>query len=177
MYRFVFLSLLLLLGCGCGNKTNEVDGSRIDSSSVSRDAGSQIDSRSVSRDTGSQMDSSSVSRDTGSQTDGGDGSGESDGSTVHSEQTVVLNGPQTLLDKIRGGWVGKAYGVSFGGPTEFLFQGVIIQQPLQFNPLGLWYLSGQDDMSEASSKPEPCPPILGAGAQLRAYLYRTGPLS
>ncbi len=51
-----------------------------------------------------------------------------------------------LLDKIRGGWVGKAYGVSFGGPTEFRHQGEIIEGPLVLEPEGLKKLPGQDDL-------------------------------
>ena len=51
-----------------------------------------------------------------------------------------------LLDKIRGGWVGKAYGVSFGGPTEFGYQGKIIEGPLKLDPEGLEWLPWQDDM-------------------------------
>jgi len=52
----------------------------------------------------------------------------------------------TLLDKIRGGWVGKSYGVAFGGPTEFSHQGKIIESPLELDPEGLARLPGQDDM-------------------------------
>lgn len=51
-----------------------------------------------------------------------------------------------LRDKIRGGWVGKAYGVSFGGPTEFGTQGAIIEGPLQMEADGLDWLPEQDDM-------------------------------
>ena len=51
-----------------------------------------------------------------------------------------------LTDKIRGGWVGKAYGVSFGGPTEFRHQGEIIESTLTLDPEGLKRLPGQDDM-------------------------------
>ena len=32
-----------------------------------------------------------------------------------------------LLDKIKGGWAGQTIGVTFGGPTEFRFQGTFIQ--------------------------------------------------
>lgn len=60
-------------------------------------------------------------------------------------QTVTIS-REALLDKIRGGWVGKAYGVSFGGPTEFRYQGKIIERPLQLDPKGLKVLPGQDDM-------------------------------
>jgi hypothetical protein len=60
-------------------------------------------------------------------------------------KTVTLS-RGVLLDKIRGGWVGKAYGVSFGGPTEFKYQGKIIEGPLKLDPEGLKWLPGQDDM-------------------------------
>jgi hypothetical protein len=60
-------------------------------------------------------------------------------------QTVDLT-RSVLLDKIRGGWVGKSYGVSFGGPTEFGHQGKIIEGPLELDPEGLEWLPGQDDM-------------------------------
>jgi len=42
--------------------------------------------------------------------------------------------------------VGKAYGVSFGGPTEFRYQGAIIEGPLRLDADGLKKLPGQDDM-------------------------------
>jgi hypothetical protein len=60
-------------------------------------------------------------------------------------ETVDLT-REVLLDKIRGGWVGKAYGVSFGGPTEFRYQGKIIEGPLELDPKGLEWLPWQDDM-------------------------------
>jgi hypothetical protein len=62
-----------------------------------------------------------------------------------SGRTVTVS-RTTLLDKIRGGWVGKAYGVSFGGPTEFRHQGEIIEGPLVLEPEGLKKLPGQDDL-------------------------------
>jgi hypothetical protein len=39
---------------------------------------------------------------------------------------------EVLRDKIRGGWAGKVIGCTYGGPTEFRFQGTFIQdyQPL-----------------------------------------------
>jgi hypothetical protein len=63
----------------------------------------------------------------------------------NTPQKVTLQG-QTLFDKIRGGWVGKAYGVTFGGPTEYGFQGKTIEQPLRLNSEALWELPGQDDL-------------------------------
>ena len=59
---------------------------------------------------------------------------------------TVTTSKELLLDKIRGGWVGKSYGVSFGGPTEFASQGAIIEGPLKLDPQGLKKLPGQDDM-------------------------------
>lgn len=42
---------------------------------------------------------------------------------------------EALKDKIRGGWAGKVIGCTFGGPTEFRFQGTFIQdyQPLAWS--------------------------------------------
>jgi hypothetical protein len=62
------------------------------------------------------------------------------------EAGVALVSRDSLLDKIRGGWVGKAYGVSFGGPTEFRYQGEMIAGPLALEPEGLKKLPGQDDL-------------------------------
>src|ERR1051326_8849880 len=33
-----------------------------------------------------------------------------------------------LLDKIRGGWAGQVIGVTYGGPTEFRFNGTMVNQ-------------------------------------------------
>lgn len=41
-------------------------------------------------------------------------------------QQTTLSKAQ-LLDKIKGGWAGQTIGVTFGGPTEFRFQGTFIQ--------------------------------------------------
>ena len=32
-----------------------------------------------------------------------------------------------LLDKVKGGWAGQVIGCTFGGPTEFRYQGAMIQ--------------------------------------------------
>jgi hypothetical protein len=42
---------------------------------------------------------------------------------------------QTLKDKIKGGWAGQTIGVTFGGPTEFRFNGTFIQDYHQIK----WY--------------------------------------
>ena len=64
---------------------------------------------------------------------------------MEQSETVELT-RALLLDKIRGGWVGKSYGVAFGGPTEFRHQGKIIEGSLELDPEGLEWLPEQDDM-------------------------------
>jgi len=51
-----------------------------------------------------------------------------------SAETYRLT-PEALRDKIRGGWAGKVIGCTFGGPTEFRYQGTFIQdyQPLAWS--------------------------------------------
>jgi hypothetical protein len=47
-----------------------------------------------------------------------------------------------LRDKIMGGWAGQVIGCTFGGPTEFDYQGTMIQdyQPLEWNDQMItWY--------------------------------------
>ncbi len=51
-----------------------------------------------------------------------------------------------LLDKIRGAWVGKAYGVTYGGPTEFRYMGTMIEGPIQLEPEWISRILRQDDM-------------------------------
>src|SRR5690554_5725207 len=40
-----------------------------------------------------------------------------------------------LKDKIKGGWAGQTIGVTYGGPTEFKFNGTMIQD---YTPIP-WY--------------------------------------
>lgn len=46
-------------------------------------------------------------------------------STVLGGQKVITQ--DKLRDKIKGGWAGQTIGCTFGGPTEFKFQGTMIQ--------------------------------------------------
>jgi len=50
-----------------------------------------------------------------------------------STKTITLT-KEELRDKIKGGWAGQTIGVTFGGPTEFRFQGTFIQdyQPIEW---------------------------------------------
>ena len=41
-------------------------------------------------------------------------------------KTITLS-KEELRDKIMGGWAGQTIGVTFGGPTEFRFNGTMIQ--------------------------------------------------
>ncbi|GLU53380.1 ADP-ribosylglycohydrolase family protein [Dyadobacter frigoris] len=43
---------------------------------------------------------------------------------------------ENLKDKIKGGWAGQTIGVTFGWPTEFVYQGTFIQdyQPIKWHP-------------------------------------------
>jgi hypothetical protein len=52
----------------------------------------------------------------------------------------------TLEDKIRGGWAGQMIGVSFGAPTEFRFNGRIIDQPIAWQPDNVVNAIDQDDL-------------------------------
>jgi hypothetical protein len=52
----------------------------------------------------------------------------------------------SLKDKIMGGWAGQTIGVTYGGPTEFRFEGTMIQdyQPIPWYEgyLKKWYIEG-----------------------------------
>jgi hypothetical protein len=53
---------------------------------------------------------------------------------------------EVLKDKIRGGWAGKMIGVSYGGPTEFGYNSVINEDPIDWNPESLRRSIGEDDL-------------------------------
>ena len=48
-----------------------------------------------------------------------------------------------LMDKIKGGWAGQVIGCTYGGPTEFKFNGTMIQDytPIDWNAsmMEWWY--------------------------------------
>ncbi len=68
-----------------------------------------------------------------------------DSPTATADKTITLS-KEVLKDKIMGGWAGQTVGVTFGGPTEFKFQGTIIQdyQPIR------WYDGYLKDTYEKS---------------------------
>jgi len=51
-----------------------------------------------------------------------------------------------LRNSIAGGWAGKMIGVSYGEPTEFNYNGVINEDPIDWNPESLRRSIGQDDL-------------------------------
>src|SRR6185436_14034589 len=51
-----------------------------------------------------------------------------------------------LKDKIKGGWAGQMIGVSFGAPTEFKFNGKIIEGELKWTPERISNSIDQDDL-------------------------------
>ena len=51
-----------------------------------------------------------------------------------------------LRNKIAGGWAGKMVGVSYGGPTEFGYNGVINDKPIDWKPESLKRSMGEDDL-------------------------------
>ena len=56
--------------------------------------------------------------------------------------TVTLS-REVLLDKIKGGWAGQTFGCTYGGPTEFKYNGTIIpaeyELPWPDNYIKWWY--------------------------------------
>ena len=51
-----------------------------------------------------------------------------------------------LLNKMRGAWLGKAYGVTYGGPTEFRYMGKIIEGPIELEDEWIERILTQDDI-------------------------------
>jgi hypothetical protein len=49
------------------------------------------------------------------------------GKALHVLPDTITLTQQILKDKIKGGWAGQTIGVTFGGPTEFRFNGTFIQ--------------------------------------------------
>jgi hypothetical protein len=51
-----------------------------------------------------------------------------------------------LEDKVRGGWAGQMIGVSYGAPTEFRFNGKVIEGPIPWQPENVANAIVQDDL-------------------------------
>lgn len=61
------------------------------------------------------------------------------GNTTATEYTISRG---ELLDKIKGGWAGQVIGCTYGGPTEFVWNGTMIGEevPIPWNDTRmLWY--------------------------------------
>ncbi|MBR5297573.1 MAG: ADP-ribosylglycohydrolase family protein, partial [Parabacteroides sp.] len=72
------------------------------------------------------------------------------GVTSCSQQPTPTTFPETktltkevLMDKIKGGWAGQTIGCTYGGPTEFKFNGTMIQDniPIEWHDhyIKWWY--------------------------------------
>ncbi len=60
----------------------------------------------------------------------------------YKESELITISKTVLQDKIKGGWAGQVIGCTYGGPTEFKFNGTMIgdQVPIQWNEdLMLWW--------------------------------------
>ena len=49
---------------------------------------------------------------------------------VNAQGTVTLS-KEVLMDKIKGGWAGQTIGCAYGGPTEFVYRGVMIPDDVE----------------------------------------------
>ncbi|HUX96965.1 MAG TPA: ADP-ribosylglycohydrolase family protein [Bacteroidales bacterium] len=54
--------------------------------------------------------------------------------------------PETLKDKIAGGWAGKMVGVTYGAPTEFRARGVTYDDSIRWKPSDIRGSMWQDDI-------------------------------
>ncbi|AHM63169.1 ADP-ribosylation/crystallin J1 [Flammeovirgaceae bacterium 311] len=55
--------------------------------------------------------------------------------TANERGNMVTLSKEVIKDKIKGGWAGQTIGVTFGGPTEFKYNGTFIQD---YQPI-VWY--------------------------------------
>ncbi|SRR5258706_8423722 len=69
------------------------------------------------------------------------------GSALATAQNKSRHLSQSALkDKIKGGWAGQMIGVSFGAPTEFRFNGRLIEGELKWTPERVSNSIDQDDL-------------------------------
>ena len=59
--------------------------------------------------------------------------------------TVTID-THVLKDKIAGGWAGKMLGVSYGGPTEFVAHGFILEDTISWTPSKVNFSLMEDDI-------------------------------
>ena len=59
------------------------------------------------------------------------------------EAATIKMSKDVLLDKIKGGWAGQTFGCTYGGPTEFKYNGIMIADSIQIpwpeNYIKWWY--------------------------------------
>jgi hypothetical protein len=67
-------------------------------------------------------------------------------SCSNSTENFRTISPETLKDKIAGGWAGKMIGVTYGAPTEFRAQGRINEDSINWKPSDVRGSLWQDDI-------------------------------
>ena len=67
-------------------------------------------------------------------------------SCSHQEAETVTIDNVVLRDKIAGGWAGKMLGVSYGGPTEFVAHGFILEDTIDWTPSKVNFSLMEDDI-------------------------------
>lgn len=64
------------------------------------------------------------------------------GNSSSEEKTITVS-REVLMDKIKGGWAGQTIGCTYGGPTEFKYNGTMIQEyiPVKYDDgcIKWWY--------------------------------------
>lgn len=63
-----------------------------------------------------------------------------------ADQSYLTIKPETLKDKIAGGWAGKMIGVTYGAPTEFKATGRTYDEPINWKPSDIAGSLWQDDI-------------------------------
>ncbi len=67
-------------------------------------------------------------------------------SCKNSSQEYITITEDKLRNKIAGGWAGKMIGVSYGAPTEFVYNGRINEDPIDWSPETLRRSISEDDL-------------------------------
>ena len=68
------------------------------------------------------------------------------GNPAPADNAPIRLSRSALEDKIRGGWAGQMIGVAYGAPTEFKWQGKIIESDLKWSPEQIENTLHQDDL-------------------------------
>lgn len=67
-------------------------------------------------------------------------------SCINQSEPYKTISEDVLRNKIAGGWAGKMIGVSYGAPTEFVYNGRINEDPIEWSPETLRKSITEDDL-------------------------------